>query len=159
MLKLNLQQFAEETDAPIVVDIDLDTDTKKDEPHTEPPLVVEELPGVHIPEVKEPMPGSVASEAWKNVEELLVTLSNNTRVSMGQLRDDVQQLVEESRTGNRELIDGSRRINATMEEFSQLLKDATVEVPETQNQNPEGQGQNTPAPKKKSSFLGSRGRK
>lgn len=115
----------------------------------EPPVVIVEPPAPPAP--PSPMPSGVSQEAWKNVEELLVTLSNNLRVNVGQLREDIRQSVEDGRSLNAKVVEELNRLNTTMEEFTTLLRNATVEVPPTNNE---------PEPQKKgrSGFLSRKGR-
>lgn len=114
MLKLNLQRFAEM----VVVDDQNDNTPGDPAPMPEP-----------TPKVSN-MPSSVAPEAWRNVEEMLVTLSNNIRVQVQALTDRIEKLEAQSMETLQAVQDGIAELKSTMAEFKQLLADATVEVPE-----------------------------
>lgn len=110
---LRLQRFA---------DVVIETDDN-DPPGTPEPMP-EPTPG------RSTMPSGIAPEAWKNVEEMLVTLSNNTRIQLGALGERIEKLetiVSQSLSNSETVLSEVRQ---TMAEFKQLLQDATVEVPE-----------------------------
>lgn len=92
-----------------------------------------------------PMPSDIPREAWRNVEEMLVTLSNNVRVNLGELRDKITESVETGRKTHAEimealerLIQTSERQNQLMDEFNRLLESAVVEPDKPSDTTPPG---------------------
>jgi len=73
------------------------------------------------------MPSSVSMEAWRNVEEMLITLSNNVRTGLGDVREDVKGLLGEVRKMNGNVEGQLSKLGITMDEFRELLRAATVE--------------------------------
>lgn len=165
LMPLNLQRFSDD-DAPVIVDVDIDTPDDDEDIDENIPDNGDPLPANPAPAPAVPMPSGVSNEAWRNVEELLVTLSNNTRVNIGELREDIRKMVESGRTTNEQLLQLLERtirnqegVERALERFNQLLENATVE---TDDSNPE----DTPAnpeetqdkPRKRAGYLSRRGR-
>lgn len=133
---MNLQRFAEPEE--IVVETVDDEDEDDDTPV--PPVVVTE-PIANEPPV--PMPSHVSNEAWRNVEELLVTLSNNVRVNMGEIVSLIRANDERSSDVMKRIEQSLGQMNVTMSEFKTLLESAIVDEPK----------ENSPEPPKNNSRL------
>ena len=123
MRKMKLQRFAD--DDVVVVDV------VTDDP-TEP--IVEEEPLIEPPPA--PMPSRVSREAWENVEELLVTLSNNVRSNMGEVLKILKEFRDDSARHDEHLDSALSKIGVSMDEFNALLAEATVEAEEQPTQAP-----------------------
>ena len=124
MRKMKLQRFADD-DGVVVVDV------VTDDP-TEP--IVDDAPLIEPPPA--PMPSRVSREAWENVEELLVTLSNNVRSSMGEVLKILREFKDESSRHDEHLDSALAKIGVSMDEFNALLAAATVETEEQPSQAP-----------------------
>ena len=103
-----------------IINIDL-----QDDDDLEPVQGVPEPQPISPPSA--PMPSSVSLEAWRNVEEMLITLSNNNRTSLGDIRNDIKELLSEVKSRDARIEDSLSKIGMTMDEFKALLKAATVE--------------------------------
>lgn len=132
-LLLNLQLFSEEPPAPVFIDVNDDDDDNNPPPGSNPlPVGVVSTAATPNPN----MPSALAAEAWRNVEELLVTLSNNVRVNSAQQREDISQLREETVAAIAEIRATVSRLSGIMEDFVVLMENATVEVPAPQDPEP-----------------------
>lgn len=130
MIKLMLQLFAESDHE--IVEVDVEDDGEEETPGGQNPGGGA-LPVAVINTNQQPnpqMPSGLAAEAWRNVEELMVTMSNSVRVKMSDVMDNVNSLKSETVEAINELRSSVGRLETLMAEFTVLMQNATVEVPE-----------------------------
>lgn len=151
---LNLQRFADDDTPPI--DVDVNVGDGLDDDDKDPEFDVTPDDSAITPPNNPPalsMPSGVSEEAWRNVEELFVTLSNNFRVGMAEMQEQVKNMKAEQLESSKEVNSALSRLGITMDEFKALLETAVIED--------DGKGKPNDEPKterKRSGYLKKKGR-